>query len=176
MRFGDAWGLGCLSQFEAQVQHLVVSELTWKKKNGSTVKYKYFFVPSPQTPLPFWFDGFPAFLNCGFGIQGRRGPEPSWDENFEDPERIFKILEGNSKDFHGISSNFEDFRDPERIPVRQQARSLWISLKSYWFLLNSIEIYWIFLIFFDFNENEPKRDIFDFWRTKNPSRKNIFWS
>ena len=124
-----------------------------KKRYGSTVKYKYFFVPSPQTPLPFWFDGFQAFLNCGFGIQGRRGPEPSWDENFEDPERIFKILEGNSKDFHGISWNFEDFWDPERIPVRQQARSLGISLKIYW---NSIELYWILLIFLNIHWFERK--------------------
>ena len=90
--------------------------------------------------------GFLSFL----GPRSRRGPEPPRDENFEDSERIFKILEGNSLDFHRFPLNFEEFRDLGRFSVRRQARSLWISLKSYWFLLNSIEIYWYFLIFIDF--------------------------
>ena len=39
--------------------------------------------------------GFLMFL----GSRSRRGPEPPRDENFEDSERIFKILEENSSDF-----------------------------------------------------------------------------
>ena len=57
--------------------------------------------------------------------------EPPRDENFEDPERIFKILEGDSLDFHEFSLKIEEFRDLGRFSIRQQARSLWISLKSY---------------------------------------------
>ena len=71
--------------------------------------------------------------------------------------RILKILSGFPRFwkgilriFHEFSLKIEEFRDLGRFSVRQQARSLWISLKSYWFLLNSIEIYWISLIFIDF--------------------------
>ena len=45
------------------------------------------------------------------GSRSRRGPEPPRDENFEDSERIFKILEGSSMDFHEFSLNIEEFRD-----------------------------------------------------------------
>ncbi len=49
-------------------------------------------------------------------------------------------------DFLEFSSNFEDFQDLESFSVRRQARSHWISSKSY-------GIFLIFLISLDFLPN-----------------------
>ena len=126
--------------------------LKWVKPPGTISKYcKTMFwsglkpfrciLCSPEVIL-LEILGFLTFL----GSRSRRGPEPPRDENFEDSERIFKILEGNSSDFHEFSLKFEEFRDLRRFSVRRQARSLWISLK---FFEIPLKFYWILLIFLD---------------------------
>ena len=115
--------------YQKNIIDLKKGPLKWVKPPGTISKYcKTMFwsglkpfrciLCSPEVIL-LEILGFLMFL----GSRSRRGPEPPRDENFEDSERIFKILEGNSLDFHEFPLNFEEFRDLGRFWVRRQARS-----------------------------------------------------
>ena len=145
VRFGDAWGLGCLSQFEAQVQHLVVSEL----RGGGGRGFPSIFAHSAPEPVnrEGWFLGSLV--------------------------RFWKEILRISLDFHEISRIFEIWRDFQSAGKPGAYGFLW---KSIGILLNSIGFYWSFLIFIDFNGNEPKTHNFHLFRIKNPGRKISFLS